>query len=257
MPWRVRAATLTIAVTAAVLMAWVPRASATDGSRGTLAAPEKIPAAKRFSGVPSVGALFSTVGEKTHFCTASVVDSAAGDLLITAAHCVYSKASGYAKHVVFVPGYHDGERPYGSWAISKITVASGWRRSQNPDLDVAFLTVRSRIQGRTGGLRLGIGRGYEQTIEPVGYNDTDERPVTCRTKSFKFRRGQLEFYCHNFWNGTSGGPWITGFNPRTGTGTVIGVIGGYEQGGNTPQVSYSVSFGTAVAVLYEAAEAGG
>ena len=36
---------------------------------------------------------------------------------------------------------------------------------------------------------------------------------------------------------------------------VFGVIGGYEQGGDTPQVSYSSAFGPAVAVLYQTAEA--
>ncbi|HXF20282.1 MAG TPA: hypothetical protein VN597_07475 [Streptosporangiaceae bacterium] len=42
----------------------------------------------------------------------------------------------------------------------------------------------------------------------------------------------------------------------TGLGTVIGVIGGYQQGGNTPSVSYSAGFGRAVRTLYEAAVAG-
>ena len=44
-------------------------------------------------------------------------------------------------------------------------------------------------------------------------------------------------------------------NPATGLGTVIGVIGGYEQGGNTPSVSYSSRFGRAAAALYRLAAA--
>jgi hypothetical protein len=39
----------------------------------------------------------------------------------------------------------------------------------------------------------------------------------------------------------------------SGLGVVIGVIGGYEQGGDTPSVSYSPRFGRAVAALYRAA----
>jgi hypothetical protein len=35
------------------------------------------------------------------------------------------------------------------------------------------------------------------------------------------------------------------------------VIGGYRQGGNTPQVSYAAVFGTAVSQLYATAQAGG
>jgi hypothetical protein len=37
----------------------------------------------------------------------------------------------------------------------------------------------------------------------------------------------------------------------TGLGAVIGVIGGYEQGGDTPSVSYSARFGQAVRDLYD------
>ena len=38
---------------------------------------------------------------------------------------------------------------------------------------------------------------------------------------------------------------------------VVGVIGGYQEGGDTPQVSYSPAFGAAVAVLYQTAQASG
>ncbi|MCL2581505.1 MAG: trypsin-like serine protease [Streptosporangiales bacterium] len=252
-PWKARTSTLTLSAVALIAGA-VPYVSAVSGA----SPPKGTPTAKRFGGVPTVGALFSAVGGKSHFCTASVVDSAPGDLVITAAHCVYSKPGGYARHIQFVPGYHDGKRPYGSWPVRKITVASGWRESQNPDLDVAFLTVGragTRVQTRTGGLRLGVSRPYRQAVEPVGYNDTDSRPVRCRTRSFEFRSGQRELYCRDFWDGTSGGPWITGFNSRTGDGTVTGVIGGYEQGGDYDWASYSPYFGSAIGALFR--QAGG
>ena len=38
---------------------------------------------------------------------------------------------------------------------------------------------------------------------------------------------------------------------------MIGVIGGYEQGGATPQVSYSAVLGANAAALYQQAVAGG
>src|SRR6202012_662765 len=43
------------------------------------------------------------------------------------------------------------------------------------------------------------------------------------------------------------------FSTRSHTGTIVGVIGGYEEGGNTPSVSYSVRFGAAVQSLYQQA----
>jgi hypothetical protein len=64
----------------------------------------------------------------------------------------------------------------------------------------------------------------------------------------------MEFYCHGFWTGTSGGPWIIGYNARNGTGTVFGVIGGYELGGDYEWASYSAYFGSAARTLYQQAE---
>jgi hypothetical protein len=63
----------------------------------------------------------------------------------------------------------------------------------------------------------------------------------------------MRFNCDGFPNGTSGSPWVTNVNPSTGLGTVIGVIGGYEEGGNTPQVSYSSYFDQDITDLYNTA----
>lgn len=43
--------------------------------------------------------------------------------------------------------------------------------------------------------------------------------------------------------------------PGTGEGTVAGVIGGYQQGGDSPSVSYSIAFGSNVGTLYQPAAA--
>jgi V8-like Glu-specific endopeptidase len=221
-----------------------------------LTAPPGTPTAVKFSGVATVGALFFTTGTQKHFCTASVVNSTAGDLVLTAAHCVYS--TGYVANVAYVPKYHSGTRPYGTWTVQAITVAATWRTAHDPNRDFAFLTVAplngKEIQAVTGGLTLGINRAYAHAIEVIGYNDTDDVPVRCATQSFEFTPAQLEFYCHDFRGGTSGGPWISSYNPSTGTGVVRGVIGGYEEGGYYEWASYSAHFGAAIQALYLQAE---
>lgn len=218
--------------------------AAPKGAQASTAEPPPgIPNPTYFNGVRTVGALFFTTGSHAHFCTASVVDSATFNLVLTAAHCVYGTS--YASNIAYVPEWHKGVSPYGSWPVKTITVATGWKQSQNPSLDFAFLAVTPPpgtgrpIQFVTGGLRLGINAGYAHRIYVVGYNDTDDQPIGCFTRSFKFEPGQLEFYCNSFWDGTSGGPWIVHFHPVTGRGTVIGDIGGYEQGGDYPWASYS------------------
>lgn len=230
-----------------------------DVPAATPTPPPGIPSPTHFSGVPTVGTLFFTTGTQQHFCTASVVDSPTANLVLTAAHCVYG--SSYATNIEYVPQYHDGQQPFGAWAVQTITVAAGWQSSHDQNLDFAFLTVtppagtHRPVQFVTGGLHLGIDIGYAHRIEVIGYNNGEDEPIKCASRSFQFEPGQLEFYCNDFQDGTSGGPWIVGFNPHWGTGTVFGVIGGYEEGGDYPWASYSVYFSGPTLKLYWQAEA--
>jgi V8-like Glu-specific endopeptidase len=246
-------------------LAAYPAASA-DGALaasagGALAAapPKGTPTAVEFGGVKTVGALFYTTGTQQHFCTASVTDSAHGDLVITAAHCVYNTS--YTTNIAYVPMYHAGKRPYGTWAVKSVIIPSQWRTAHDPNYDVAFLQIAphggTQVQAVTGGLALGLNGSYVRPVEVIGYNDSESDPVRCAARSFEFRAGQQEFYCYNFWNGTSGGPWITGYNPTTGAGYVTGVIGGYQEGGDLNWASYSPYFGPAVGTLYQQAEKAG
>ena len=82
-----------------------------------------------------------------------------------------------------------------------------------------------------------------------------ERPVTCTARTRAFGPRQMEFDCGGYTDGTSGGPFLANVHPATGAGWVVGVIGGYQQGGDTPSVSYSVRFGAAVRALYDQAAA--
>ena len=215
---------------------------------------------RSFGGVPAVGALFTESNGKlgSHFCTASVVDAAAGDLAVTAAHCVYGKTG----TMVFVPGYADGRTPYGVWPVTKVYTDSAWDASQDPDHDVAFLRLSDAsagtpIQDVTGAEALATDAPTGQAVQVIGYPDAAAVPVWCSGPATGFSATQLQFDCGGYTDGTSGGPFLTGVDPATGQGTVIGVIGGYQQGGSTPQVSYAAVFGTAVSQLYATAEAGG
>ena len=221
-------------------------------------APPGTPTGTLFDGVPTVGALFSTVGGQAHFCTASVIRSATRNLLLTAAHCVYGN-NGYQANVAFVPGYHDGVAPYGTWPVASMLVADGWQRSRDQNLDFAFLTVapnaaHRRIQDVTGANELGIDRGYDHQVTVIGYSNTENQPIICRTRSFQAMPGQSQFNCHGFYDGTSGGPWLIDFDQRTGSGTVIGDIGGYETGGDYEYTSYSPYYSTSILALFVQAQ---
>ena len=70
-----------------------------------------------------------------------------------------------------------------------------------------------------------------------------------------FRQVAHRHRCAGFFGGTSGSPWVTGFDPVTRTGTIIGVIGGYQEGGDTDAISYSSYFGSGIKQLYQHAVA--
>jgi len=216
------------------------------------------PAAKAFPGLPQVGALFAGPAEGgVHFCTASVVRSPVHNLLVTAAHCL----SGTGSNLVFVPGYHDGIAPYGSWSIGAVYVSSAWLTNRDPQADFAFLTVAPQqrsgqvinVEEVVGGNRLVVSQGFHVRATVVGYPlGTGGKPITCQNETYD-HGGYPTFNCDGYVDGTSGSPWITAFDPATRRGDVYGVIGGLHQGGCTPQISYSSYFGSGAEALYNRA----
>lgn len=237
-----------------------PTTSAAVGSRSEPGTRQQT--AKPFGGTPTAGILFfSDQGAADHFCTASVVDSPAGNLVITAGHCVYSAADGgYKTGIVFVPGYHDGQSPYGQWTPARTLVTPGWSGSADPAVDVGFLVMNkssagATIQSVTGADQIAFGGGFGQEVTVPAYPQGSGAPVTCRNPTSEFSSTQTEFDCGGYPDGTSGAPLLTDVNSSGEQGTVIGVIGGYEEGGSTPDVSYSSYFGSRVQSLYQQASA--
>jgi hypothetical protein len=214
---------------------------------------------RSFDGTPAVGALFTLNDGKlgTHLCTASVVHSTHGDLVVTAAHCV----SGVTGQVAFVPGYANGKEPYGAWPVTATYTDQAWQSDQNPDDDFAFLRIADShgtpVEDVTGAEQLGDGLAAPTVVEVIGYPDDEDAPMECVNWATLFSSTQLKFDCDNYTDGTSGGPFLAGVPARGGEGTIEGVIGGYEQGGDTPDVSYAATFGPASTALFRTAEASG
>ncbi|GAA1215705.1 trypsin-like peptidase domain-containing protein [Kitasatospora nipponensis] len=223
-----------------------PLLTATLASEGPLAA--------------RVGVLLLPDQGDARSCTASVVHSPGGDLLATAAHCVYRTGIGPVADLAFEPGFRDGNAPGGGWVVDRITVDQRWREDGDPEYDVAFVTVRD-TGGRHledvvgGGNALGVNRGFGLPVTVTGYPFDHDEPITCSTRTTAQSSTQQRFDCGGFSDGTSGSPWLTGIDPATGLGTLVGVIGGYQAGGDTPDTSYSVSFDDRVAALYAQATA--
>jgi V8-like Glu-specific endopeptidase len=250
---RARAAWLTppLALVAVVAVSWsIVAAAPADESLSALVT-------NPADGTSAVGALFSTSNGqlRSHFCTASVVHSPAGDLLVTAAHCVTGYSNTSPAGLAFVPGYDNGYAPYGIWPVTRVFVDAAWESTADPDDDFAFLAVaqpgnNTPIEDITGSERLGIGQPPTDIVQVTGYPDGLDQPVTCQNRASAFSSTQMQFDCDGYTDGTSGSPFLIHGDAATGASTVIGVIGGYQRGGGSPDVSYAATFGVNVLALY-------
>ncbi|MGW0612574.1 trypsin-like peptidase domain-containing protein [Streptomyces sp. NPDC002788] len=182
-----------------------------------------------------------------HFCTASVVDAPHRNLVVTAAHCLGREGA-----LVFVPGYRDGRAPYGVWTVQRRFLSEGWLKGRDEDSDVGFLVVAPRagkgVEDVVGGNRFTTGTATGATAVTVtGYPNSRETPVSCTDKPVAIGPTQQRVECPGFSGGTSGSPWLNG------DGQVVGVLGGHEEGGTSPGVSYSVVLGAEAKRLYREA----
>jgi V8-like Glu-specific endopeptidase len=229
--------------------------AACGSSKTTSKGPVTTPQAHSFSGLRSVGPLFPP-GSSVHTCTASVIASRTGDLVITAAHCVSGTGAGWR----FAPGYDNGVEPYGSWNVVGLYGAPGWLHSTLASSDYAIVKVAPRVlhgkeqtlQDVVGANRLATAPANGATVTVPAYAlGSNDRPVTC-TVRVRYQGIYPAFTCNPYVGGTSGAPWLE--HTRSAT-TVVGVIGGLHQGGCTPETSYSAPFdATTLAIATRAAK---
>ena len=196
------------------------------------------PTAFAVGSVPTTGTL-SPPGTSFHICTASVVSSPTQDLIITAAHCVFGSAVGYT----FVPGSVNGSAPKGRWTVTAAYVDPAWKATRNPLRDVAILRVAPehiggalhKVQQVTGGNRLiTTPAKLGPLVVPAYAAGIGGSPIACIAETYR-HGSYTAFDCGGYLDGVSGGPFIQG-------STVLGVIGGLNQGGCLASTSYSSPF---------------
>jgi hypothetical protein len=199
-----------------------------------------------FPGLPTVGALLIK-GRAEPVCTASVVRSTHGDVLLTAAHCL---SSTLRHNLTFAPAYHDGQAPLGMWPVTRQVLPAGWfprNEKIRVNSDFAFLIVHGDVERYTGAEVVGLSSPLPALVRVVAYvNRRDRYPISCmrppETIMVEGQR-QLKFVCGGYVGATSGAPFLVG-------NTVVGVLGGYEHGGIWRSVSYASPFGSALHALY-------
>ena len=244
-----------------------PDPAAALGAR--LAAPAAAPSAPPTasagwprSGPPGTPARCSGPAPATTSAPAPSSPAAAPTCVVTAAHCVTS-GPGLAAYadLEYAPAYRHGTAPFGVWKAARVTVDPRWTAARRPG--PRRRVHRARAAERPAGGRRGrrradrVRRPGSGPVRLTGYPDGADDPLTCLGTMTQRDDGQLRVECTGYAPGTSGTPWLTDFDPVSPrTWAVVGVIGGYQLGGDTDDVSYSPYFGPDVQHLYQQAVQG-
>jgi hypothetical protein len=223
--------------------------AATTPAAVTTTSASSLAAAKPVSPEPRVGAVFLG-GQSLHTCSAAVLDSAAGDLILTAAHCMAAGIDAY-----FVPGFAKAAAASDFFHVDAVYLDPRWVTDQDQVADFAVARVSGgggSVEAQAGGgFRLGPApkAGTEVTVTGYPLGEGGD-PVGCTTRTAAAERGFPSLPCAGLVDGTSGSAWVAG-------SVIAGLTGGLEGGGCDENVSYSPPFDDAVKQLQARAEAGG
>jgi V8-like Glu-specific endopeptidase len=218
----------------------------------------------------AVGRIFFSLGGDDYVCSGALVGGAHPDVVLTAAHCVTGgsrrgRATQWAANWVFVPGFADGRLPYGEYTARRFLVSPGWTAPGGAEADdFAFVQVTPATPGAGAGA---ARPPHGLTVEFANSQDTAaltrsyvfgypaEPPYTGLDPAFCAGQataagGSVRMPC-GMTAGDSGGPWLAGFRPRSGSG-VVAAVTTYKMSGDLA-VLYGAVLGPQARALYQRA----
>ncbi|MEU5128458.1 trypsin-like serine peptidase [Streptomyces mobaraensis] len=212
--------------------------------------------------VKTSGRVFFTMQGRTASCSGDAVTSANGSTVLTAGHCVKYQGNWHTNWT-FVPGYHDGQAPYGTWAATKTLSTPQWTASEDMNNDVGAAVVGpldgKRLTDVVGGQGLDFNGGYNKRMYSFGFPAASPydgtKLIHCSGNSTKdFLLTKDHGLSCNMTGGSSGGPWFTSFDEATGTGLQASVNSfGYTF---LPNTMFGPYFGDVAKTLYDQAQTG-
>ncbi|OKI05045.1 peptidase [Streptomyces sp. CB02923] len=208
----------------------------------------------------TAGRVFFTYQGRSASCSGNAVTSANKSTVITAGHCVKLNGAWHTDWV-FVPGYHDGQAPYGKWAASKTLATPQWTASENINYDIGAAVVApvggQQLTDVVGGQGLAFNTGYNKPMYAFGYPAAapydGSKLIYCSGNTIKDPLFSTDhgLSC-NMTGGSSGGPWFTTFNEADGTGLQSSVNSfGYTF---LPNTMFGPYFGDDAENLYDEAQ---
>ncbi|MEV0233699.1 trypsin-like serine protease [Nonomuraea sp. NPDC050786] len=211
----------------------------------------------------TTGRVFMTVAGTDFVCSASTVKSANRDVVVTAGHCVKDGTGEWAANWTFVPGYETaGLQPYGQYAARRMFVAGPWSRSGDDNYDVGMVALAT-----SGGRHVADVVGAQEIAfntarggQAFGFGYPADPPydgdhlVYCagRLKDDPYGQSRDQGLACDMTAGSSGGPWLTAFDPGSGKGTITS-LSSFKYS-DDHRTMYGPYFGDTVKALFNTTE---
>ncbi|WP_028648377.1 serine protease [Nocardiopsis sp. CNT312] len=215
----------------------------------------------------TTGKVYLTMNGRDFTCSASVVDSANRSTVVTAGHCTKDGRGSWARNWTFVPGYDRGSAPYGRYTAREMLAPPRWARNADDSHDFAMVVLNTDggtpVQNRVGAQRIAFDRW------PQGRTARGPQVYAFGYPATSPYRGRYLHYCSGrttpddggttahgmrcvMTQGSSGGPWFTGFDPATGRGTIASVVS-FKYADDT-RTQYGPRFGDEARRLFDSAQ---
>ncbi|MFE1172264.1 trypsin-like serine peptidase [Streptomyces sp. NPDC058773] len=210
--------------------------------------------------VKTTGRVFFTYQGRNASCSGDAVTSGNKSTVITAGHCVKLQGAWHTNWT-FVPGYHDGQAPYGKWPAAKTLSTPQGTASEDINYDVGAAVVApldgKKLTDVVGGQGLSFNAGYSKAMYAFGFPAAapydGSKLIYCSGTTFKDPLFSKDhgLSC-NMTGGSGGGPWFTSFDEKTGTGLQSSVNSfGYQF---LPNTMFGPYFGDDAKNLYNEAQ---
>jgi V8-like Glu-specific endopeptidase len=195
-----------------------------------------------------VGRVFVKIGKFDGFCSGAALASESRRLVLTAGHCIYNLLPGHrfptlARRFAFVPGYVDGQAPFGIFAGRKAFLPKPWLQRGNENFDIGAVLTEPNEAGQAvadavgGGLPIAVDKARDREYQLLGYpGHLQQRMQECDGRFNGSDRNtfslagppSLSVGCF-MGEGASGGPWLVEGGTQIGGMTTYGYRRDFRQ----------------------------
>jgi len=199
------------------------------------------------------GKLFFKSRGGSYVCSATVVNTPTQRVIFSAGHCAVDGGV-WSRKVAFVPGYHNGHSPYGTFVATELRSINGWIQNENfsYDISAAVLGGTRKVAAVVGSRGIKFNLARQQNFVSFGYpaappfngSTLYTCPSAYKGQDPTTSNPRTQWITCNMTAGSSGGGWIVQSHYLNSVNSY-----GYK---SQPGRMYGPYFGTGAVNLYNA-----